>query len=204
MILKFGSLAVALAILCCCDNANSFGVNQKPSRIWRRGTDTGGSFSTTALLSSEAPSEKEKSIWENLAMNLYSDYDLSNNFEKMKSYTNTISLFRVGIPSLFIAASAKISYPFVAIALANAIDDSGVFAVVSQDASQYIQNILTTSGLTFSILVGQTYYFMYQVSQSTNRISKSDVHLRNIWIPYFSPIYYYHNDRMVHYIQFLL
>jgi hypothetical protein len=88
---------------------------------------------------------------------------LSNDFEQAKSYANTISLLRVGIPSLFIAASAKISYPFVAIALANAIDDSGVFAVVSQDASQYIQNILTTSGLTFSILVGQTYYFMYQV-----------------------------------------
>jgi hypothetical protein len=70
----------------------------------------------------------------------------------------------VGIPSFIFAASAKISHPYISLELANAINDSGVFAVVSQDASQYIQNILTTSGLTFSILVGQTYYFMYQVS----------------------------------------
>ena len=60
------------------------------------------------------------------------------------------------------AASANIAYPHVALTLANLINDSGVFAVVAQDASQYIQNILTTSGLTFSILIGQTYYFMYQ------------------------------------------
>jgi hypothetical protein len=54
----------------------------------------------------------------------------------------------------------------VAIALANLINDSGVFAVVAQDSSQYIQNILTTSGLTFSLLVGQTYYFMYQQQEA--------------------------------------
>jgi hypothetical protein len=84
-------------------------------------------------------------------------------------YTNTVSLLRVGLPSLFLAGSAKISYPIVAMSLANAIHDSGVFAVVAQDASQYIQNILTTSGLMFSILVGQTYYFMYQVSECARR-----------------------------------
>jgi len=39
--------------------------------------------------------------------------------------------------------------------------------VVAQDASQYIQNILTTSGLIFSLLVGQTYYFMYQQQEAT-------------------------------------
>jgi len=45
-------------------------------------------------------------------------------------------------------------------------DDAGVLAVVSQDASQYIQNILTTSGLVFSLLVGQTFYFMYQQQEA--------------------------------------
>jgi hypothetical protein len=64
------------------------------------------------------------------------------------------------------AASSSIAYPYVAIALANLINDSGVFAVVAQDSSQYIQNILTTSGLIFSLLVGQTYYFMYQQQEA--------------------------------------
>jgi hypothetical protein len=40
--------------------------------------------------------------------------------------------------------------------------DKAVFDVIANDYSQYIQNILTTSGLVFSLLVGQTYYFMYQ------------------------------------------
>lgn len=125
---------------------------------------------TTSLLLSETSLESssatELSIWENIANRIYSNADLSNDYEQSKAYTNAVSLLRVGVPSLFLASSAKISYPFVAIALANAIDDSGVFAVVSQDASQYIQNICTTSGLTFSILVGQTYYFMYQQQEA--------------------------------------
>jgi len=108
---------------------------------------------------------KESSIWESMAMRIFTD-DFSNDLDRTKAYTNTVSMLRVGIPSLAFAASAKISYPYISIELANAINDSGVFAVVAQDASQYIQNILTTSGLTFSILVGQTYYFMYQVSHS--------------------------------------
>jgi len=168
MIFKIGRLIAALTILCFCHNVESFGVNSKVPRIGRiDATVTGGArLATTGLFSSETSAEKEESIWESLAKNFYTEDELTNNFEKTKSYTNTISLLRVGIPSFFFAASAKIAYPFVAIALANAIDDSGVFAVVSQDASQYIQNILTTSGLTFSILVGQTYYFMYQQQES--------------------------------------
>jgi hypothetical protein len=82
-------------------------------------------------------------------------------------YAQTVTLLRVGIPALFYAVSAKIAYPTVALALAASIHDSGVFAVVAQDASQYIQNVLTTSGLVFSLLVGQTYYFMYQQQEAT-------------------------------------
>jgi len=167
-------ITALLALVCFCDDVKSFGVNN--SRIHRRvGASLGGSSLTSLLSSSSSSSsetslktsEAEISIWETLARGLYPD-DFSNDFERTKSYTNTVSLLRVGIPSLFFAASAKISYPFVAMSLANAIDDSGVFAVVSQDASQYIQNILTTSGLTFSILLGQTYYFMYQVRTQQN------------------------------------
>jgi len=38
--------------------------------------------------------------------------------------------------------------------------------VLSVDSSQFIQNFLTVTGLTFSILVGQTYYFMYQQQEA--------------------------------------
>ena len=166
MIFKLGRLTAVLAIFLLCENADSFGVNSNLPRIGRADVKSarGSSLTTTSLFSSEtATSEKEESIWESLANFFYSESDLLNDIEQTRSFTNTVSLLRVGIPSFFFAASAKIAYPFVALALANAIDDSGVFAVVSQDASQYIRNILTTSGLTFSILVGQTYYFMYQV-----------------------------------------
>jgi len=167
MIFKLHHFIVALTILCFCDDVKSFGVKRNPPRIGRVDAKAGGSLSTTSLWSVETSvSEKKISIWETLANTLYSNVDLSNDLEGAKSYTNTVSCLRVGLPSLFFAASAKISYPFVAIALANAIDDAGVFAVVSQDASQYIQNILTTSGLTFSILLGQTYYFMYQQQEA--------------------------------------
>eukprot|EP00536_Pseudo-nitzschia_multiseries_P006067 jgi/Psemu1/255080/estExt_Genewise1Plus.C_1250012 len=174
MIFKYQWIRVALTLACICDSVQSFGTNRIAHRI-RPGdaavvvgrssspSTTSRSVSETSLGSS---SENELSIWETLAQRIYPDADLTNDFEQTKAYTNAVSLLRVGIPSLFFAASAKIAYPFVAIALANAIDDSGVFAVVSQDASQYIQNILTTSGLTFSILVGQTYYFMYQQQEA--------------------------------------
>jgi hypothetical protein len=105
------------------------------------------------------------SIWEDMAK-VFHPGDISSDIEKTREYTETVTLLRVGLPSLFMAASSNIAYPYVAIALANLINDSGVFAVVAQDSSQYIQNILTTSGLTFSLLVGQTYYFMYQQQEA--------------------------------------
>ena len=166
MILILQWIKAAVVLVCFSDSVKSFGLTRNALRE--------RSSSTTSLLLSETSLESssatEVSIWENIANRIYPSSDLSNDYEESKAYTNAVSLLRVGIPSLFLASSAKISYPFVAIALANAIDDSGVFAVVSQDASQYIQNICTTSGLTFSILVGQTYYFMYQVrKQNRNK-----------------------------------
>lgn len=108
--------------------------------------------------------ETSTSIWEDLASKFHPG-DLST-IDEQKEYAQTVTLLRVFIPSFFMAASSKIAYPHVAMTLANLINDSGVFAVVAQDASQYIQNILTTSGLMFSILAGQTYYFMYQQQEA--------------------------------------
>jgi len=57
---------------------------------------------------------------------------------------------------------AYVIFPFLSLNLASLFNDAGVFAVLSQDSSQFVQNFLTVSGLLFSILVGQTFYFMYQ------------------------------------------
>ena len=105
-----------------------------------------------------------KNVWETMASALVK-HD-STDLTQVKRYYETISMLRVGIPALIWAAGARLVYPTAAMTLAMAIDDAGVFAVVSQDASQYIQNILTTSGLVFSLLAGQTYYFMYQQQEA--------------------------------------
>eukprot|EP00581_Thalassiosira_minuscula_P010265 CAMPEP_0183709960 /NCGR_PEP_ID=MMETSP0737-20130205/5874_1 /TAXON_ID=385413 /ORGANISM="Thalassiosira miniscula, Strain CCMP1093" /LENGTH=617 /DNA_ID=CAMNT_0025938179 /DNA_START=102 /DNA_END=1955 /DNA_ORIENTATION=- len=44
----------------------------------------------------------------------------------------------------------------------NMLYTDSVLTVLSNDLSQYVQNILTTCALLFGMLVGQTYYFMYQ------------------------------------------
>ncbi|GAX11878.1 hypothetical protein FisN_20Lh064 [Fistulifera solaris] len=86
--------------------------------------------------------------------------------DQLQNFVNWVTILRVVLPSLGLAASAKVTYSAIAMVLANWIDDSGVFAVVAQDASQFIQNILTTSGLVFALLLGQTYYFMYQQQEA--------------------------------------
>lgn len=111
----------------------------------------------------------KETIWEQMAVILIGGrekYDtlLPTEFNDFVQY---ISLLRVGIPALGYATVSKLIYPSLAMTLAVSINDSAVFAVVSQDASQYIQNILTVSGLVFSLLVGQTYYFMYQQQEKT-------------------------------------
>lgn len=86
-------------------------------------------------------------IWEQLAQNFC---DIENNPAELANFVQYVSLLRVGIPSAAAAVTAMTIYPTAALSLAALLNDSGVFAVVSQDASQYIQNILTTSGLVFS------------------------------------------------------
>lgn len=75
---------------------------------------------------------------------------------------NFITLMRVGIPAVLGGVAATLVFPGLSMFLASIMNDAGVFAVLSQDSSQFVQNFLTVSGLLFSIIVGQTYYFMYQ------------------------------------------
>lgn len=72
-----------------------------------------------------------------------------------------ITFLRVGIPSLVSGIAAFFAFPVLALFLASIVNDAGVFAVLSQDSSQFVQNFLTVSGLLFSILIGQTYAFLY-------------------------------------------
>jgi hypothetical protein len=82
------------------------------------------------------------------------------------------TLVRVCLPALLLSIVGVMSYPSFAMSLVNIIgnENHGAFSVLSQDASQYVQNILTASGLMFSILVGYTYYFMYQQQERVSRV----------------------------------
>ncbi len=80
-------------------------------------------------------------------------------FERSKF--QLITLIRVGLPSLIAGIGAFYIFPALALFLASIVNDAGVFAVLSQDSSQFVQNFLTVSGLLFSILIGQTYAFLY-------------------------------------------
>jgi hypothetical protein len=89
---------------------------------------------------------------------------LSNNNKKVSTQSTKfqlITLLRVGIPSILSGITAYFLFPALALFLASIVNDAGVFAVLSQDSSQFVQNFLTVSGLLFSILVGQTYAFLY-------------------------------------------
>mmetsp|Transcript_4579 Transcript_4579/g.8832 ORF Transcript_4579/g.8832 Transcript_4579/m.8832 type:complete len:442 (-) Transcript_4579:44-1369(-) len=72
-----------------------------------------------------------------------------------------VTLLRVGVPSIISGIAAFFAFPALALFLASIVNDAGVFAVLSQDSSQFVQNFLTVSGLLFSILIGQTYAFLY-------------------------------------------
>mmetsp|Transcript_37371 Transcript_37371/g.78364 ORF Transcript_37371/g.78364 Transcript_37371/m.78364 type:complete len:425 (-) Transcript_37371:279-1553(-) len=72
------------------------------------------------------------------------------------------TLLRVGVPTVLAGIAAFFAFPSLSLWLCSLFTDQGVFAVLSQDSSQFVQNFLSVSSLLFSILVGQTYYFMYQ------------------------------------------
>ncbi|GAX29626.1 hypothetical protein FisN_3Lh118 [Fistulifera solaris] len=76
------------------------------------------------------------------------------------------TLLRVGAPSLIIGAVACLTFPALSMMIASLIHDAGAFTVLSQDSSQFVQNFLNVAGLLFSILVGQTYYFLYPQQES--------------------------------------
>lgn len=99
---------------------------------------------------------------ENLIENLTNAAPLSSDRQRY----NLKTLLSVGIPSIISGIAATFLFPFLALFLASIVNDAGVFAVLSQDSSQFVQNFLTVSGLLFSILIGQTYAFLYTQQES--------------------------------------
>ena len=99
---------------------------------------------------------------ENLIEHLTNAAPLSSDRQRY----NLKTLLSVGIPSVISGIAATFLFPFLALFLASIVNDAGVFAVLSQDSSQFVQNFLTVSGLLFSILIGQTYAFLYTQQES--------------------------------------
>eukprot|EP00586_Coscinodiscus_wailesii_P022939 CAMPEP_0172501154 /NCGR_PEP_ID=MMETSP1066-20121228/146710_1 /TAXON_ID=671091 /ORGANISM="Coscinodiscus wailesii, Strain CCMP2513" /LENGTH=418 /DNA_ID=CAMNT_0013275781 /DNA_START=31 /DNA_END=1287 /DNA_ORIENTATION=+ len=131
------------------------------------------SSSPTKLHSITSP-DPDTSFWEKIASTLSdseSQTPKTTTFDPITSERDRlkvqlVTLLRVGIPSVLAGTTALALFPTIALTLASLIDDPGSFAVLSQDSSQFVQNFLTVTGLLFSILVGQTYYFMYQQQES--------------------------------------
>ena len=86
--------------------------------------------------------------------------------QPLKFQVQLETLSRILIPSTIASVAAFFLFPPASLGLSYLINDSATFAVLSVDSSQFIQNFLTVTGLTFSILVGQTYYFMYQQQEA--------------------------------------
>jgi len=76
------------------------------------------------------------------------------------------TFLRVSVPSVISGIVATLVFPALSLFLCTMMNSAGVFTVLSTDSSQFVQNFLTVAGLLFSILVGQTYYFMYQQQEN--------------------------------------
>jgi hypothetical protein len=124
-----------------------------------------------SLSSEESNTGGSPSLWEKItatfsqsaARKLAKKYNRDISPVSQSSFVMSVLTFvRVIVPSIVAGVIAYLIFPALCLALCTTLNDAGVFAVLSQDSSQFVQNFLTVAGLLFSILVGQTYYFMYQ------------------------------------------
>ncbi len=79
--------------------------------------------------------------------------------------TKRETLARVILPAAAAVALGIIAYPILSI-LFKTFLDAGELAILGNDSSQFMQNLLTVNGLLFSILLGNSYYFMYQQTET--------------------------------------
>lgn len=156
---------------------SSFPLSRSPSR---RFFLTGDPRSEAHQQSSRLPSSSSDddtdsngpSLWEKLT----AVFSQSSATKLAKKYNrdiapithrmSTLTLIRTLVPSALAGLLAFFAFPQLALWLCSLFNDAGVFTVLSQDSSQFVQNFLSIASLLFSILVGQTYYFMYQQQET--------------------------------------
>jgi hypothetical protein len=86
--------------------------------------------------------------------------------EGERKFFQFTTLARLCIPSILAGVACYFAFPAMAMGLSSMMRSDGVFKVLSVDSSQFVQNFLSVSSLLFSILVGQTYYFLYTQQES--------------------------------------
>lgn len=101
-----------------------------------------------------------------ITQSLRREHQSSSSSQQLGLQIQFETLSRIILPSALASLTAFFLFPSVSLYLSYLINDSATFAVLAVDSSQFIQNYLTVSSLIFSILVGQTYYFMYQQQEA--------------------------------------
>lgn len=168
---------ILVALLAICETAVAYVPVSAPARVGRvplrlpRYGDVGLSRLSVASDSnndvdddgsSRRWSRQASTVSQTAAVKASSSLDAWSSSRADRYKMQLTTLIRVGLPSVLAGVGAFFAFPWLALTLASMVNDAGVFAVLSQDSSQFVQNFLTVTGLLFSILVGQTYYFMYQ------------------------------------------
>jgi len=97
------------------------------------------------------------------ATTLFSSYQSYNNKgpPQISSSLQRQTLFRIGIPSIVSGLLATCAFPFVSFHLASLLQDRSVFHVLATDASAYVQNFLSVTGLLYGLILGETFSFVY-------------------------------------------
>mmetsp|Transcript_60015 Transcript_60015/g.67142 ORF Transcript_60015/g.67142 Transcript_60015/m.67142 type:complete len:441 (-) Transcript_60015:205-1527(-) len=129
------------------------------------------------LLGSSSTSSSNKSSLTALSLSSSSYQSNNGDFDDEKEFTigrmqerlklGLITFVRVAVPAILAGIIAFFSFPVLSLWLVGVFSSggtnaAGVLTVLSTDSSQFVQNFLSVASLLFSILVGQTYYFMYQ------------------------------------------
>jgi hypothetical protein len=120
------------------------------------------SQSSALMLSSSSESSKVKGNDEEQQLLSKQSKLFNNDVLKGKIKLGLLTFFRIIVPSILAGIIGFLIFPGLSLWLGSLFTESGVFTVLSQDSSQFVQNFLAVASLLFSILVGQTYYFMYQ------------------------------------------
>ena len=94
---------------------------------------------------SSSKDDSAVAVWDKVASSLSGTVAAAKGSSPSASTVQLVTLVRVGIPSIFAGIIATLVFPAISLGLAATFNDAGVFAVLSQDSSQFVQNFLTVS-----------------------------------------------------------